>query len=255
MSLKKIRVIYFVLTSAFIVGSYFFILDIPIADGVVSNYSVLETAHFYQNPKISLSDIALKVFYVVPTNQKNSVVKDWRAMLKPVLDDAVRFHRVQFRGRSRLTYTVYPEVVYLNEDTNFYDGLSTNRGNPEGLKKIFEEIEHRVFKNNGDLFRAGFSEVSPGAFRALAFVYEGVGASGTDGALIVSRAFLSRAEYALIRSSLFYHEFGHVLGFPDRYDLDTNQPFSEDIMGSGRRQSIEITYIDRDLLKGVGVIR
>ena len=87
-----------------------------------------------------------------------------------------------------------------------------------------------------------------GDFTAIAVIYEGVGASGTTGSMILSRAFLSDPQYADFASTLFYHEFGHTMGLPDQYDLETNQPFSADIMGGGRRRPLKYNYLDAALL-------
>lgn len=200
--------------------------------------------HFYQDQLRNISEIKIKAFYAVPKNR--SPYESWGDLLVPVLDNSIKFHEVQFRGLSKISYDIFPEPFILEREAIFYDTENTERGNPEGLANITLEIEKRA---------ANFLKADKGEFLVIAVIYEGVGASGTDGALILARAFLSDAQYQPFRSSLFYHEFGHSLGLSDQYDLETNQPFSNDIMGSGRRRPIEVNYIDKALLQGMGIIK
>lgn len=200
--------------------------------------------YFYQDPARDISKVRLKVFYVVPANKP--VYMGWPSLLPDVLSDAVRFHMVQFRGFSTLAYEIFSEPLVLERESVFYDTEDTNRGNPEGLKNIVPVVEARA---------ADFLKAEEDEFTVIAIIYEGVGASGTDGAMILSRSFLSDEQYRSFRSSLFYHEFGHTFGLPDGYDLQHSTPHSNDIMGIGRGKPIDTTYIDRELLKDMGVIR
>lgn len=204
------------------------------------------SAHFYKNPEISINKIKLKVFYAVPKDRIGELDPNFVSVTTPVLEEAVSFHKIQFRGLSSLDYEIYPEPIILTEDHTYYDTENTNRGNPEALRRIVPEIENRV---------PDFLVKSRDEFPVIGIIYEGVGASGAEEAFILSRSFLTKPEYEIFRSSLLYHEFGHTLGLPDEYDTTTNSPFSEDIMGSGRRKSLKANYIKRDLLRNMGVIR
>lgn len=200
--------------------------------------------HAYRNPSLNLERIALKVFYAVPRDRATEIYSGWRELLPPVLGKMAAFHEVQFHGRSSLSYEIFPEPLVLSREAVFYDTENTNHGNPEGLQSITAEIEERA---------AEFLEPDSGEFAALAILYEGVGASGAPGAMILSRIFLSDPQYAEFASALFYHEFGHTLGLPDQYDLATNQPFSDDLMGGGRRRALDVNYLDRELLRDMNV--
>jgi hypothetical protein len=242
-------------------------------------------AHFYKNPSRDISKIDLKVFYAVPKNKAGNVARDWREAIENVLEKAARFHKLQFRGKSILSYEVFPEIVILNQENIFYDTERTDKGNPQALIAVAEEIQKRVFTRGGDIYRPDFA-FDEGVYRVLGIVYEGVGAAGgvifesekrtakeiaydlkmpadyvfiakvtvADGFFILSRQFLTEQEYAIFSPSLLYHEFAHTFGLPDLYDSATNAVFSNDIMGAGRRRPIEGTFIDRSLLINLGVL-
>jgi hypothetical protein len=248
---------------------------------------VEKPAHFYDGPSRAITDLRLKIFYVVPEDKAAQVATGWRETINQVLEKAADFHRFQFRGKSELNYDVYPEIVILKNKSVFYDTEKTDRGNPKALIAIAQELEGRAFSKGGDLYSQNFVFRKEGEYPVLGIVYEGVGAGGgvifesqkesvaeiakqfkipesmifkvdvksADGFFIISRQFLTDSQYALFRDSLFYHEFAHTFGLPDLYDWDSNIPFSDDIMGSGRREPIETTYLGRDLLKNLGVIQ
>lgn len=215
-------------------------------------------AHFYKNPVQSIGKIRLKLFYVIPKNQSAEVFKNWRETIKAILDEAVKFHKFQFRGSSVLHYDIWPIPIILEKNNDFYDTESTNKGNPSALKTIFDEIKRRAFESGGDIFNNDFAVFGKEEYPAYGFIYEGKGASGLalekEGAFILARAFIAQKQYASFRSSLLYHELGHTFGLPDQYDVENNDVFSNDIMGAGRKKPIEVNYLDRQLLKGLGVI-
>jgi hypothetical protein len=241
--------------------------------------------HVYKNSDINISEIDLKIFYVVPKNKADKIDPAWREDLGATLERAVRFHELQFRELSKLKYEIFPEPVILKNDDDAYDTANTNAGNPHGLINIGEEIEARVFKKEGDLYSAQFSAYEPKAHRVIGFVYEGVGASGgliydtdlesareiakklgvpedivyvvridsADGFFILNKQYISGMELKNYGPSILYHEFAHTIGLPDLFD-ENNSPSSNDVMGSGREKQIENTYLGGEQLKAMGVI-
>ena len=202
-------------------------------------------AHLFREPDTSIASIRLRVFYAVPSNRVDMVDSSWLALVQPALEDSAEFHRLQLRGLSKLDYEIYGEPTILEHENLFYDTSSTDKGNPEALRRIVPELERRF---------PDLTASRPGEFSVIAVIYEGVGAAGSEGAMILSRTFLADEQYRSFRSALFYHEFGHTIGLPDQYDLDSGTPFSRDIMGAGRRTPLERNYIDSSLLKDLGVI-
>jgi len=242
-------------------------------------------AHFYKNPSKNISVIRLKVFYAVPQNRVDKIAADWQIKIREVLEKAVQFHNLQFRGKSDLKYEIYPQPVILSRDNTFYDTDNTNKGNPRALIAVAEEIERRVLRPNGDLYNDHFAEKKAGEYPVMGLIYEGVGASGgvilespftslseaardlqipesiifkvdvesADGFFLISSEYFTKPAYQIAAASLFYHEFAHSFGLPDLYDSDTGVAYSEDIMGSGRYDSIQTAYLDSLLLKDLGV--
>lgn len=209
-------------------------------------------AYVYNRPELSIRDIQLDVFYVVPKNRAVYDFSDLEPKLQTVLERSGRFHQTQFGDKSRIHYRIFPRPVILRNDGIAYDTDDTRFGNPEALKSITLELEARIYGGMGDLWSRNFI-TPPGYFRVIAIIYEGVGAAGTEGSTILSRDFISRDEYEPIGASLFYHEFAHAIGIPEGYDINTNNPYTNDIMGSGRRAPIETNYIDQATLQMMGV--
>ena len=190
-------------------------------------------AHYYKDPNIDISKIALKVFYVAAANQK--IANTWQLEINKAVQDISEFHSIQFHGLSTIKAEIYPEPVKLSHDSTYYDTENTNFGNPEGLRRIIPELENNYEE---------FLKTKAQEFRAIAIIYEGVGASGSSGAMILSRTYLSDPQYATDGSAIFYHEFAHTYGLPDRFDPVTNIPQTNDIMGSGRFKPIATDYLD-----------
>lgn len=200
--------------------------------------------HAYGDPEAKIGKIGLKVFYAVPKNEVHGIPKDWQKQIERVLGEVANFHSAQFHQLSKLSSEVYPEPVILENDNGFYDTSDTNYGNPEGLRRIVPELERRF---------PVFLKPTEGSFSIIAVVYEGVGAAGAPNAMILSRDFLSDPDYLSVSSALFYHEFGHSLGLQEKYDLATNQPFSNDIMGRGRLRPLTTGYIDPASINEMGL--
>lgn len=243
--------------------------------------------HFYKDPTRPIETIRLKLVYAVPKNKIADLYADWRSRLEETLDEVVRFHHLQFRGLSKIVYDIFPEPVILENDNIFYDTERTDFGNPKALIAVSEEIEKRLFQSGGDLTREDFREAGEGEYPVLGLLYEGVGAAGgviyeselespreiaarlgipesvvyvvritsVDGFFILNRKFLSQAPERKRGSTLLYHEFAHTLGLPDEYDIESDVPSTNDIMGAGRKKSIEVTYLERDTLRELGVLR
>lgn len=204
-------------------------------------------AHMYGKPEVSIKDIQLDVFYTAPNDKKAHDYTEIKMKLESMLPQIVAFHKSQFGDKSSIHYRVFPREVILKDAGIVYDTDDTRYGNPQALKNVTLELEARVYDSKGDLFNRDFI-TPPHHFRVIAIIYEGLGAAGTEGSILLSRDFITRGEYKEIGSSLFYHEFGHAIGIPEGYDIYTNRPFTNDIMGSGRRAPLKSNYIDRSTL-------
>ena len=242
--------------------------------------------HAFHNPDSNLEKIRIRAFYVVPQNKTADAVSNWKEFLETSLAKAAEFHKIQFREKSALNYDIYPEPVILEKNNIFYDTKTTKYGNPKALIGIANELEKRVFRKDGDLYNENFSQRSASEYPVLGIIYEGVGAAGgviyeselestveiakklglpesviykvdvesADGFFILSRTFLTDAEYRFNGVTNFYHEFAHTFGLPDGYDLETGVSSTFDIMGEGRKKPIEIMYLDRKFTRALGLV-
>jgi M6 family metalloprotease-like protein len=223
-----------------------------VAKTIDQRYGIINP-HAYKKPDVSLKKIRIKVFYVIPSNKTSFIAQNWQEQVAPTFDDLIVFYTNQFRGATEITYAFYPNPLILSHDNDYYDTDNTDHGNPKAFESIADEVINRVYKVGGDGYYASFVSAIPGEFVVNAFIYEGVGASGAPGAVFASRSFFVRDEYIDMRATILAHEFGHALGLPDQYDIKTDNAFSNDLMGAGRRDILKKTYIDRALMKDFGV--
>lgn len=243
--------------------------------------------HVYENPERSIEEIKIVAAYFVPRNKSEEKNDNWQIVLQRTLLKLQEFHVLQFQGKSRVAFEIYPEPIIGLKDSIEYDTEITQGGNPRALLKVAEELEDRVFGADGDLFRKNFGKFGGNVYPVLAIMYEGVGASGgviyeseleaesdiarevnvpesliyivdvtsVDGFFLLNRVFLDDPEYREKGESIFTHEFYHTLGVPDAYEVPGvyETPVSQDIMGAGRFRPIEKTYLDKNTLHKFGL--
>lgn len=283
MSIRRF-VVYLLTLSLFAFVIFFFVSDIFVGRRETKTQPVAWTItpHFYNATSTRINTIRIKVLYAVPKNRTKEIDPGWNDKVSSALELAGRFHALQFRGASKLSYDIFPEPLVLANESGFYDTTSTSFGNPKALIAVSEEIERRVMREGGDLNREDFTKFEPGEYPVMGILYEGVGAAGgiiyeseleslseiaqqlglsesilfrvgvtsADGFFILNRRLLSERN----GPTLLYHEFAHTLGIPDQYDLETGRAYSNDIMGAGRERTIETAYLDRVFLKGMGIV-
>ena len=127
-----------------------------------------------------------------------------------------------------------------------------------------------IYKTEEDLTRAEIA-MRLGVPESMVFLLD---IESVRGFFILNYEFLSDKEFSVFGPTYLYHEFGHSYGLPDRdeaapFSVDSPQlgeagdqarfeankaPPGNDIMGYGRKEPLEVMYIGRDLLKGLGVI-
>jgi len=242
-------------------------------------------AHIYKNPGANIEKISMRVFHAVPKNKATEAIGSWPGLAEEALQKVSAFHELQFGGKSKISYEIFLRPIVLERDNLYYDSDSTNNGNPHALITVAEEIERRVFRESGDLFDKNFAAPREGSYPVMGIIYEGVGAVGgiiydsdaespeaiakelnvpaslvyrvnvtsSDGFFLLNREFLFDPRYAPRGATILYHEFAHALGVEDRYDAKTDRASSDDIMGGGRREPIEMNYLDPTTLKEMGV--
>lgn len=213
---------------------------------------VVPVPHRYDKPGEPIRTIHLLAVYFVPKNKEPVGETRWKNYLLKSLEELKRFHAAEFMGASAIDYAVYPEPIRGEKENLSYDTNDTSYGNPEGLRRVAQETEHRLLSSNGDLYDGRYID-DRADYRVLYILYEGVGASGSEDVALLSRKFLTEAEYESVRSTLFAHEFYHTLGIPDGYDLKTSVPFESDIMGLGRGSSLSDTYLSKETLVHLGL--
>jgi len=259
---------------------------IAVPDIYSEEFAELPIPHSYGDPSRPIPEISVAAFYFVPQNKQDNIDQNWRELLEDSLQKLQQFHEIQFLGRSRIKYDIYPKPVIGLRENISYDTDSTQYGNPQALRNVSEEIDKRIFDPKGDLFLSDFTPFyHEDAYPILAIMYEGVGAVGgviyesafelasdiakkldlpeasifivdveaADGFFLINRDFFDNPEYEQVGSTLFTHEFYHTIGIPDAYEVPSEIPTSQDIMGSGRFKRLVEAYINKETLRKLGL--
>lgn len=240
---------YFLLVGTFILGGLAFIFFWV---GVPTIYSESVTArqhtHFYDNPEQSIANIKLRVFYFVPQDKQDQISPDWRASIVPQLNLLNSFHQRQTQGKSNISNFVQPEPIIGLKASLDYDTINTNGGNPEGLRRVAQELIARRY------IPARLNETSSQEYLSYLIVYEGVGATASENVAFINHAFLNTQEFQeSYGASFLAHEFYHTLGVPDAFTVPDDIPLAHDLMGVGRYRPLEQTYLNDEVLVRLGL--
>jgi hypothetical protein len=198
--------------------------------------------HAYGEPSLSLESIDVVGFYFIPNNRVEQQAKDWQNILEENLERVKVFHEAQFLGRSRLSWRVYEQPVIGLRDNALYDTPLPQHTNDEALRRIVGELPE-VAKRKGH------------TYQVLVVMYEGIGATGSQNAALLSRTLFDEAFLA--------HEFYHALGVPDHYytsdfvfedgqTTDLGIVTSGDLMGRVQ-VPLERAYLDFATLQQMGL--
>ncbi|MEK7212375.1 MAG: hypothetical protein AAB686_01730 [Patescibacteria group bacterium] len=233
-----------------------------------------ETIHYAGDPGFKIPKIHVLAFYFVPKDYASKAIGNWKAVIEESFGSLVDFYRFQLREGTDIRTDLYPEPVIGELEHRFYDGEDTNRGNPNALLSIRRELMRRVLEPSGDLYRDGFIGSDADGYKAMAIIYEGVGAAATlrgseeeeviggdtvairaeeTPAFLVSRFFLTDEVYADYGLSVLAHEFAHILGLNDDYEAERGNPVSDDLMGAGMFRPLTSTYLSLDDKKQLGL--
>lgn len=210
------------------------------------------TPHIYNSPSQSIANIEILALYFVPKNKTHQQIDNWKEILEKNIKQLQEFHDLQFQGRSKVSYKILGKPVTGNKINLEYDTNVTQHGNPEGLRRISNELVYR-FSSQGDLYQPELVNKDSSAYKVILILYEGVGASGGEDVALVSRTFFTDPQYSNIAATTMVHEFYHTLGLPDAYEIPSAMPTSLDIMGLGLLRPLERNYISRESLKGMGI--
>lgn len=279
---------YFILVFILITGSMtamYLVVGVPYVEKTdISFLASASAPHFFEDPSKSVERIAVFGIYFVPPNKRSALDPLWKSHLERSLEKLKNFHAIQFRGKSHIRYEFYPDPVIGREENLFYDTEHTQGGNPRALISIAEELEKRVFRSDGDLYRSDFGKRVGGEYPMLAIFYEGVGASGgtiheselnfpseiaealdipkstvfvldvksVEGLLLLNFEYASGTQ-GPNGDSIFAHEFYHTLGVPDGYSHESGVAETSDLMGLGRLRPLANTYLDKETLAAMGL--
>jgi len=238
---------YFILVGLLILSSLtfiFFWVGVPTIH--VETVEDNRQTQLYNDSDQSISRINITAFYFVARDRNNQFSLDWQAPIENSLKELQLFHHQQTQGLSQLTYTIYPVPIIGDKNRIEYDTIDTNRGNPQGLRQVAQElIDKNLLPENND---------TNNVFQSVLIVYEGVGASASEHVAFLNNVYLSQDQYInSYGSSFLAHEFYHTIGVPDTYISEDDVPLSHDLMGMGRYRPLSLTYLSQEVMDSLGL--
>lgn len=256
--MKKIIIAYVLLSISLIIVGFF------VGVSKVETKPILTSSspYLYDTPSVSIKDIHLTVFYFVPKDKLGSKAENWQTFAEEHIKKLVDFHTTEFLGRSKITYSFFPEVIIGDKTTKDYE-VPRDDEDPDALIPIKKEIIDKVFTKGGSLYAVEPQISSPGIRNVYLIVFEGDGGSAREDYALVGRAYLTDKLYGETGSTYLAHEFYHTLLLPDHYKKSAyvyddgkgttiSLIIDKDIMG---RVDVPLsyTYISRDTLKKMGI--
>lgn len=222
--------------------------------------------HVYDDPKVSIKEIHITVFYFVPKDKVLLKQENWKVFTEEHIKKLQEFHDVQFLSSSKISYTFFPEIITGDQSSKYYE-IPRDDESPDDLIPIKQEINNKVFAEDGVMHNVlnSLAEhgASPNTKRVYLVVYEGEGGSANDDYALIGRTYLTDSIYKETGSTYLAHEFYHTLLLPDNYkksayvyddgkDTTISLISNKDIMG---RVDIPLTYtyIDNETLKKMGL--
>jgi len=227
--------------------------NVAVSASSIATVNSGQFAHYYDNKAIKLKNIRIDYVYFVPKELEYESYPEWQKTFDLASKDLKLFFETQFGDFINIENKIYIKPVIGLNETSYYNGENTDRGNPNGLLRIEEELNKRLYSESGDLYDAAFKKSEN---TVLAIIYEGVGASGSgeDRTFMLAREFLTREPIKSTYGITFLaHEFAHALGMPDfshkqQDELDPEVVFtSDDLMGSGRYKPLKYTYLSGEI--------
>ncbi|MBI2035546.1 MAG: hypothetical protein HYT12_02590 [Candidatus Liptonbacteria bacterium] len=213
----------------------------------------LGRVHYYNNPAVSLNNIAVKIFYVLPAHAENALAEDWQPILEESFKKISRFHSVQFLGKSAVTYDIFPRPVFLPKSRNAYDAPEVLVVNLAGLAAIEEDV-FKVLKLESEDELKKFLKTSPNQYPVLFFVYQGRGMGGNRGRAYIPASILDEVAFKDALESIMYHNIGYALGFKDDGAVTDLRAASDGIMGTGLLRPLQINFIEPNILQKMGLL-
>lgn len=235
------------------VALVFLIMFVGFADVAPPVIVFFPRPYVYGNPAESIADIYVTAVYFVPRDMMPISDGTWRSLLERELSRLQKFHDVQFRGFSRITYAVHPNPVVGRETHVVYDIDVLHHNDQYVLRPVVEELSA--------VLRLELNAGPP--YKVLLVLYEGAGAGGSNHMSLISRSFFERHDTRNVAGAFLAHEFYHALGVPDGYrvvpkvfpdgsEVDAEVVQTRDIMGRVRIPLNE-TYLSPATLTAMGL--
>lgn len=231
----------------------FLIMFVGYADIAPLAVTLSPQPHLYENWAESIADIHVTAVYFIPRDIILTPDGTWHDLLEQELSHLQEFHAIQFRGFSRITYTVHPSPIVGKEAHAAYDIDIFHHNDQQVLRPIAEELSALL----------GLELNASSPYNVLLVLYEGSGAGGSKHLSLISRSFFERSDTRDIAGTFLAHEFYHALGVPDGYqtvpkvfpdgsEVDVEVLQTRDIMGRVRIPLNE-TYLSPATLTAMGL--
>ena len=217
--------------------------------------------HLYSNKQVNINSVLVRVYYVVASDRKNSVIKNWQNVFGGALSDVCQFYELQFGGNMKMNFEIYPKIIYSQKSSDYFISLTARDYNEELLKPhsssslledIIEELNHDIIERQWDLSK----KRDDGTYIVnLIVLADGDNPMETKGGKIlglndegnnslVFSAIFSDPKFSRYYKSVIAHEIGHGLGIPGFYTFYNDKVETSGVMGEGITRELRYNYLD-----------
>lgn len=219
-------------------------------------------AHFYDDESISIKDVLVRVYYIVPENSKIEF-DNWHEVLSAAMQKAGAFFELQFGYSMNMDFTIYLQPILVAQPASYFidlveqdyiEEIAVPHSSSMAIKAVTDAVKNGLEAqeqwdisvsriNNSyivNLFvlALNLDDLKTGNMKVFGLNDEG------NNSLIFSKGFTDK-RFKNFYESIVGHEIGHALGIPRFYSYTSDEVQTSGMMGGGLVRKLKDNYLNQ----------